>query len=137
MPLPAERKRGEVRAREREGGRRRENRKRGDSREDLGLMCSVHSVCKSVVLLLIVKASPALPRWLSSKESICQSRDVGSIPGSQRSPGGGNGNPLQYSCLENPMDRGTWRATVHGIAESEMTERLNNKPRIAYGVECA
>ena len=42
---------------------------------------------------------------------------MGSIPGLERSPGGGNGNPLQYSCLENPMDREAWRATVHGIAE--------------------
>ena len=40
------------------------------------------------------------------------------IPGSGRSPGGGHGNPLQYSCLENPMDRGAWRATVHGVAKS-------------------
>ena len=45
-------------------------------------------------------------------------RDVGSIPGSGRSPGGRHGNPLQYSCLENPMDRGAWRATVHGVAKS-------------------
>ena len=43
--------------------------------------------------------------------------DVGSIPGSGRCPGGGNGNPLQYSCLGNPMDRGAWRATVHEVAE--------------------
>ena len=43
-------------------------------------------------------------------------RDVGSIPGWGGSPGGGNGNPLQYSYLENPMDRGTWQATVHGVA---------------------
>ena len=42
-------------------------------------------------------------------------RDVGSIPGLGRSPGGGNGNPLRYSCLENPMDRGAWWATVHGV----------------------
>ena len=49
-------------------------------------------------------------------------RDVGSIPGSGRSPGVGNGNPLQYSCLENPMDRGAWRATVHGVTESGTTE---------------
>ena len=46
-------------------------------------------------------------------------RDMGSIPGSGRSPGGGHGNPLQYSCLENPMDRGTGRATVHRVAKSQ------------------
>ena len=45
-------------------------------------------------------------------------RDAGSIPGSGRSPGGGNCNPLQYSYLENPMDRGAWWATVHGVAKS-------------------
>ena len=45
-------------------------------------------------------------------------RDAGSIPGSGRSPGGGHGNPLHYSCLENPMDRGAWRATVHRVAKS-------------------
>ena len=45
-------------------------------------------------------------------------RDAGSIPGSGRSPGEGHGNPLQYSCLENPMDRGAWRATGHGVAKS-------------------
>ena len=45
-------------------------------------------------------------------------RDTGSIPELGRSPGGGHGNPLQYSCLENPMDRGAWHTTVHGVAES-------------------
>ena len=45
-------------------------------------------------------------------------RDVGSVPGLGRSPGGGNGNPLQYSCLVNPMDSGAWQATVHGAAKS-------------------
>ena len=45
--------------------------------------------------------------------------DVGSIPGLEQSPGGGNGNPLQYSCLGNPMDRGAWEATVHGAAKSD------------------
>ena len=45
--------------------------------------------------------------------------DVGSIPGSGRFPGEGNGNPFQYSCLENPMDRGAWQATVHGVAKSQ------------------
>ena len=45
-------------------------------------------------------------------------RDTGSIPGSGRSYGGGHGNPLQYSCLENPVDRGAWQATVHGVVKS-------------------
>ena len=48
-------------------------------------------------------------------------RDTGSIPGLGRSPGGGHGNPLQYFYLENPMDRGAWQTTVHGVAESYMT----------------
>ena len=51
--------------------------------------------------------------------------DLGSIPGSGRSPGEGNGNPLQYSCLENPMDGGAWWATVHGVTKSRRT-RLSN-----------
>ena len=48
--------------------------------------------------------------------------EAGSIPGWGRSPGGGHGNPLQYSCLESPKDRGAWWATVHGVAELETTE---------------
>ena len=52
------------------------------------------------------------------KNQPANAEDVGSIPGSGQSPGEGNGNPLQYSCLENSMDRGAWRATVHGIAKS-------------------
>ena len=51
------------------------------------------------------------------KASACNAADLGSIPGSGRSPGEGNGNPLQYSCLENPMDRGAWWATVHGVTK--------------------
>ena len=52
------------------------------------------------------------------KESACSAGDPGSIPGLGRSPGEGNGNPLQYSCLENPMDGGAWLSTVHGVAQS-------------------
>ena len=53
------------------------------------------------------------------KESACQSGNTGLIPGSGRSPAGGNGNPLQYSSLDNPMDGGVWQATVHGVAKSQ------------------
>ena len=60
-------------------------------------------------MALVVKNLPA---------SAADIRDAGLIPGSGRSPGGGHGNPLQYSCLENPMDTGTWQATVHGITQS-------------------
>ena len=59
-----------------------------------------------------------LPRWLSGKESACDAGDLGSIPGSGKSPGEGNGNLLQHSCLGNPMDRGAWWAAVHGVAQS-------------------
>ena len=57
-----------------------------------------------------------------SRESNCNAGDPGLIPGPERSPGGGNGNPPQYPCLDNPMNRGAWWATVPGVAESEMTE---------------
>ena len=66
------------------------------------------------------------PSWLSGKESACNARDTGDtglIPGSGRSPEDGNGNTLQYSCLENPMDRGIWQAIVHVVTkESDTTE---------------
>ena len=58
------------------------------------------------------------PGGSESKESACNAGDPGSIPGLGRSPGGGHGNPLQDSCLENPMDRGAWQATVPGVAKS-------------------
>ena len=59
---------------------------------------------------LVVKNPPA---------NVGDTGDTGMIPGSGRSPGGGHGNPVQYSCLESPMERGTWQATVHGVAKSQ------------------
>ena len=59
------------------------------------------------------------PGGSDGKESALNEGDLGSIPGSRRSPGKGNGNPLQYSCLENSMDRGAWWATVHGVTKSQ------------------
>ena len=56
-----------------------------------------------------------LPWWLGGGESTCNAGDPGSIPESGISPGGGHGNPLQYSCLEKPMNRGAWQATVHMV----------------------
>ena len=63
-----------------------------------------------------------LPQWLSSKESTCNAGDAGSILGSERSPGGGNGYSLQYSCRKNPMDGRAWQATVYGVAELDPIE---------------
>ena len=59
------------------------------------------------------------PGGSDSKMSACSVGDPGSIPGSGRSPGEGNSNPFQYSCLENSMDGGAWWATVHGVAKSQ------------------
>ena len=71
--------------------------------------------------MLFIKCFPG---GSDGKESACNVGDLGSIPGSGRFPGEGNGNPLQYSCLENSMDRGAWWATVHGVAKS--WTRLSN-----------
>ena len=59
------------------------------------------------------------PGGSDGKESACNAGDWGSIPGSERCLGEGNGYPIQYSCLENPMDRGAWWATVRGVAKSQ------------------
>ena len=61
----------------------------------------------------------AVAQWLNSKEFACNVGDGGLNPVSGRSPGGGHENPLQYSCLENSMDRGSWRATVHRVTKSQ------------------
>ena len=71
-------------------------------------------------ILQIHTVARGFPDGSDSKDPICNAGDVmGSIPGMGRSAGGGNGNPLQYSCLENPMDRGAWQATVHGVTKSQ------------------
>ena len=67
------------------------------------------------------------PGGSDSEEFACNPGDSGSVPELESSPGGGNGNSLQHSCLENPMDRGAWQATVQGgQKQSDMTQRLNN-----------
>ena len=66
------------------------------------------------------------PGGAEVKASACNVEDLGFISGLGRSPGEGNGNPLQYSCLGNPMDRGTWQSIVHDVTESDMTLQLNH-----------
>jgi len=73
--------------------------------------CAVHLKPGASQVALVVKNLPANAE---------DARDVVSIPGSGGSPGGGHGHALQYSCLENPMDRGAWRATVHGVTKSQI-----------------
>ena len=71
---------------------------------------------------MLVASILSFPSGSDNKESACNAGDPGSIPGSERSPGEGNGNPLHYSCLENSMDRGAWQATVHGVTELNTAE---------------
>ena len=88
---------------------------------------AVHGVAR-VGHNLVTKPPPwvylGLLWWLIGKESACNAGDAGSILGLGRSPGGGHGNSLQYFCLENPIDRGAWRARVHGVVKSQT--RLSN-----------
>ena len=74
--------------------------------------------------LLHLTSIVAFPGGSDSKAPACSAGDPCSIPGLGRSPGEGNGNPVQYSCLENSMGKGAWQATAHGVAESDMTEQL-------------
>ena len=72
------------------------------------------------------------PGSSDGKESACNAGDSGSIPGSGRSLEEGNGNPLQYSSLENPLDRGAWRATVHGVTKLGTIEQLTHTYTMHY-----
>ena len=75
-------------------------------------------VC-DVVVCISVSIGMGFPSWLSGKESAYNEGDVCWVPRLGRSPGEGNGNPLQYPCLGNPMDRGAWWAAVHGVTKSQ------------------
>ena len=76
------------------------------------------------------------PGGSDNKQSACNAGDQGSIPGLGRPPGEGNGNPLQYYCLENPVDRGAMRATVHGVAEWGTAQQLNHHHHHHVFVNC-
>ena len=80
--------------------------------------CQAHRLCLAVPNHLIPQVTSRHIVGSDSKEAACSAGDLGLIPGSGRSPGGGHGNPLQYSGLENSMDRGAWRAIVHRAAKS-------------------
>ena len=74
-----------------------------------------------------------LPRWLSGKEATCQCRRCRFDPCIGKIPGGGNGNPLQYSCLDNPMDRGTWQVTVHKTTKKRKLVRKSSHSSLFVG----
>ena len=97
--------------------------------------CLKHRSLNAVTLWLL-----GLPRWLSGNRSVCQWRRRGFSPGPGRSPGKGNGNSLQYSCLGNPMDRGAWGATVLGVAvwhdlATEQQQHLKKKKMILFQLQ--
>ena len=90
----------------------------------LKLSCSIHLIRSPIHSLFILRppncyeAKYELYSYCDSKESACNAEDLGSVSGSGRYPGEGNGNPLQSSCLGHHTDRGTWWATVHGVTKS-------------------
>ena len=86
----------------------------GESQGQRSLAATVHGVAESETTKRLSGASLVT----QGKELACNAEDLGSIPGSGRSPGGEHGSPPQYSCLENSMDRGDWRATVRGVTKS-------------------
>ena len=87
-------------------------------------VCQLHVGAFVWHIYQAVCMSLGFPSASDGKESNCNAGDLGSIPGSGSSPGGGHGNPLQYSFLENPTDRRIWWPTVHGVTESDTTEQV-------------
>ena len=84
-----------------------------------------HPIIPLNVIMALFYQFLGFPGGWDGKESACSAGGLGSIPGSGRSPGEGNSNPLQYSCLENPMDGGAWSATVHGVAKHNWATSLS------------
>ena len=82
-----------------------------------GVIAADLQICVLIKLCVLVQFYLGLPCGSDSKESACNAGDPGSIPGSGRFPGEENGYPLQYSCLEDSMNGGTWQATVHGVTK--------------------
>ena len=78
-----------------------------------------HTSSLFTIFSLLLYFGRGFPVGSDDKEAACNAGDLGLMPGLGRSPGGGHGHPFQYSCLENPMDRRTWWATVHGVAKSQ------------------
>ena len=103
------------RCRKVEEGRRRDKKPAG---EESALCLDLLSLFTQFISCPHNQSSQVAPVVKNPPANSGDIKDVGWIPGSRRSPGGGHGNPLQYSCLKNPMDRGAWQATVHRVAKS-------------------
>ena len=88
--------------------------------------CESQGLCRRNISIL------GFPRGSDGEESACNAGDLGFIPGSGRSPGEGDDNPLQYSCLENSMDRGAWQSAVHGVAKSQTWLSNNTHPEYIF-----
>ena len=99
--------------------RRGQNKKKRENSVNIYCECICTEYRKYVISFIQCIASKGFPSGSDCKASVCNAGDPGLIPGLGRSPGEGNGSPLQYSCLENAMDRGAWQVTIHGVAKSQ------------------